>query len=443
MIPPVDGSTPGRLGPFAACSSLSWSAPLPELLRVRRHGATAALADIDSAVISALEPVRSRVRPGSSVAVTAGSRGIADAVAVYRSVGRLLSDLGARPFLVAAMGSHGGGTAAGRLRVLEHLGVTEERVGMPVVSTDELAEIGKLDEAPVLIAREAVDADLLLAVNRVKPHTDFHGPIESGIAKILAVGLGKQPGAMAVHAGGPGRLASTIRAVAEMLVATGKVLGGLAVLENERHAIARLAFLEPDEIGQERETALLEEARGMLAKLPFEELDVLVVDELGKEISGAGIDPNAIGRMRIEGVPEPDSLRIAVLVVLGLTGDTSGNGTGIGLADLTTLRAIGQIDLAATYLNALTAGLGGIRRVALPLALPTDRDAICAALASCGEPRAERRRVVCVRNTLALSELLISESLREAVVADPSLEIVGEVGQMPFDDGGSFVGWSR
>jgi hypothetical protein len=178
-----------------------------------------------------------------------------------------------------------------------------------------------------------------------------------------------------------------------------------------------------------------------MGSLPFDELDVLVVSELGKEISGAGIDPNVIGRMRIEGMPEPQAPRIAVLVALGLSEMTAGNGVGLGLADITTLRAIGQLDLAKTYLNALTAGRGGIRRAALPIVMPTDRDAICVSLATCGERRADRRRLVCIRSTIALSEFLISESMSPAVESDPGLEIVGELGPVPFDANGTFIGW--
>jgi hypothetical protein len=429
------------LGPFEQSRSLSWSAPLPKLLRVRSRAQVAAVSDVERAVVAALEPLRGRVSPACSVAVTAGSRGIAELETIYRTVGRFLTELGARPFVVAAMGSHGNGNPAGRLGVLAGLGLRAELIGMPIVTTDELVEIGELDHGPVMIARLAAEADFILAVNRVKPHTDFHGPIESGLAKILAIGLGNQAGAAIVHGGGPEQMSSTIVDVADMLVATGKVLGGLAVLENERHEVARLEFVRPEGIGHEAESELLVQARAMMGSLPFDDLEVLVVSELGKEISGTGIDPNVIGRMRIEGTPEPEVPKIAVLAVLGLSEATEGNGVGLGLADITTLRAIGQLDLATMYLNALTAGRGGIRRAALPIALATDRDAICASLAVCGERSVDRRRLVCIRNTIALSEFLVSESLRPVVDSHPFLEIVDELGSMPFDENGRFVGW--
>ncbi|MGA3352597.1 MAG: DUF2088 domain-containing protein [Acidimicrobiales bacterium] len=434
-------ASPENPGLFEQARLLSWSAPVPRLLRVRRRGEAGSVGDIERAVADALEPLRGRIEPGCSIAVTAGSRGIAELGTIYRAVGAVLSGLGAHPFVVAAMGSHGGGSPAGRLAVLESLGLHEELIGMPIVSTDDLVEIGVLDHGPVRMARLAVEADLILAVNRVKPHTDFHGSIESGLAKVLAVGLGNQAGAALIHEGGPEQMSSTVVEVSDVLVSTGKVVGGLAILENERHQVARFAFVEAEEIGHAGESALLVEAGAMMGSLPFDEIDVLVVSEIGKEISGAGIDPNVVGRMRIEGMAEPAAPRIAVLVALGLSEMTAGNGVGLGLADFTTLRAIGQLDFAKTYLNALTAGRGGIRRAALPIVMPTDRDAICVSLATCGERRADRRRLVCIRNTIVLWELLVSESLRADVESDPGLEIVGELGPMAFDADGRFVSW--
>lgn len=430
------------LGPFESSRALSWEAPLPRLHRVRRHRRVAPVPDIERAVAEALGPVREKIAPGCSIAVTVGSRGIAGLATIYRSVGKVLSGFGGRPFLVAAMGSHGNANAAGRLGVLASLGLSEDEVGMPIVSTEDLTWMGELSHGPVRIAKQAADADLILAVNRVKPHTDFHGAIESGLAKILAIGLGNQSGAALIHAGGPDLMSPTIVAVSDLLVATGKVLGGLAVLENDEHEVADIVFVDPAGIGHAEESALLGRATAMMGLLPFDELDVLVVSELGKEISGAGIDPNVIGRMRIEGTLEPERPRVGVIVVLGLSEATAGNGSGLGLADLTTLRAVGQLDVAKTYRNALTAGRGGIRRAALPIALATDRDAICAALAGCGERRPERRRLMCIQSTLALSEFLVSESLRPLVESDACLEVVEEMGPMPFSADGTFVGWT-
>lgn len=430
---------PVLLGPFAAVSSLSPDAPLPRLLRIRRRPDPARSVVIADAVAAELEAACARLRPGARVALTAGSRGIASAPQIYREAGRVLARHGARPFLVAAMGSHGGGTADGRLDLLAHLGVTPDSVGMPVVSSDATVALATVPSGPVLVAREAAEADHILAVNRVKPHTDFHGPVESGLAKILAIGLAGPLGAQRAHDAGPELLGARIVERSDALCATGKVLGGLAVIESARHEVAALRFVEPAGIGHAAESDLLAQAREHLARLPFARLDVLVVEQLGKDVSGAGMDPNVLGRMRIENVDEPASPGIGVVVALGLSQATGGNAVGIGLADVTTVRVVEAIDLASTYLNALTAGRGGIRRAALPIVLATDRDAICAALATCGEGDPDRRRLALVADTLHLDELVVSESLRDDVEADERLEIVDEIGPMAFDEHGALV----
>ena len=434
---PAGQRGPDRLGPFATVSSLVLDAPLPRLLRVRRTAEPAAPVDVAHLVSAALEPACDRLTPGESIAITAGSRGIASAPQIYREIGRLLTRHGARPFLVAAMGSHGGGTAHGRIELLAHLGVTPDSVEMPVVSSDDFVAVATSPSGPVLAAHEAADADHILAVNRVKPHTDFHGRIESGLAKILAIGLAGPPGAKSAHDSGPELLGTRIVERADALNATGKVLGGLAVLESAQHELAAIRFVEPAGIGHDAEAELLAQARNQLARLPFAHVDVLVVETLGKDVSGAGMDPNVLGRMRIENVDEPASPRIGVVVALALTKATGGNAVGIGLADFTTVRVVESVDLASTYLNALTAGRGGIRRAALPIVLATDRDAICAALATCGQGDPARRRLVLVADTLRLDELVVSESLREDVDADPDLEIVDEIGTMAFDGRGT------
>jgi hypothetical protein len=431
----------GDLGPFARTSGLRFENEIPRLLRVVQSFDTPPPISLQTALRDQLSGISSRLRPGNRVAVTVGSRGIGDLVEILGHIGDLLRQFGADPFIVPAMGSHGGGTAAGQRAVLEHLGVSEPNVRMKVTCSDQTDDIGEIADGPrVVVDHEAMAADFILAVNRIKPHTDFHGPVESGLAKILAIGLGKQAGAGAIHAAGPVGLARYIPQAARMIVGTGKVLGGLAILENALHQTTRLAFVEPDQIGGPAESRLLDEARSLVATLPFSELEVLVVSELGKDRSGAGIDPNVIGRMRIEGTAEPLTPAIAIIVVLGLTPQSDGNGIGLGLADLTTLRAVEALDLRATYLNSLTAGLGGVRRGAIPVALPTDRDAVAAALAICGEPVADRRRLVFIRDTLSLDELVVSESLMNEVNEHPRLTVSGPVGQA-FDGHGNFCGW--
>jgi hypothetical protein len=427
----------GDLGPFARANGIHPSAPLPELYRIHQRLDNTAVGDIDAAVAAALAPVRDGVKPGMRIALTAGSRGIANIAEILRAAGRVLRAYEAEPFIVPAMGSHGGATFPGQRDVLEHIGVTEESTEMPIRGSDELVELGSVPDGPrVVTERTAFEADRILVVNRIKPHTDFHGPIESGLAKILAIGLGKQPGASDLHIAGPNGLERHIAPAAQRVVATGKVLGGLAILENALHDTRRLVFVEAEEIGGPTEAALLREADASLARLPFPRLEVLVVGEIGKDKSGTGMDPNVIGRMRIEGVADADEPKIAIICVLGLSEGSGGNGLGLGLGDITTLHAVSQLDLYQTYVNTLTSGLGGIRRSAIPLALETERDAITAALAICGERDPAKRRFCYIDDTLALSDFVVSSSLLDAVEADERLAVTEALGPMEFDSAG-------
>jgi len=430
------------LGPFEAVRRLRFDAPFPRMLNVRQQMVGDDLADVISATAEALEGIRGRVKPGMTVAVTAGSRGVHDMVEVIRFVGQWLSAAGARPFVVPAMGSHGGATVDGQLAMLAKLGITPDTVGMPVKATMDTVELGRVDGGPMVhLDRNAAEADGVLVVNRVKPHTDFRGPVESGLAKITAIGLGKQRGAEGIHAYGPAALARWIPAIARHIVATGKILGGLAIVENGHHRTARIALLSPEEIGGAAEAALLVEASTLMGRLPFDDIDVLVVDVLGKDKSGAGMDPNVLGRMLIRGTPEPDTPRIGCVVVLDISDASRGNGAGLGLADFVPLRLVERLDLYATYLNSITSGLGGVQRAQVPIALATDRDAVAAAMRCCGRPEIDALRVVRIRDTLTMSELQVSASLEMDVVANPALEIVGDAGPLSFDDEGCLAKW--
>lgn len=435
-------SDAGGLGPFEAVRRLRFDAPFPRMLNVRQQMAGDDLADVAAATAGALEGMRGRITPGMTVAVTAGSRGVHDMVEVIRAVGQWLSAAGARPFVVPAMGSHGGATADGQVAMLAKLGITPDTVGMPIKATMETVELGRVDGGPVAhLDANAAEADGILVVNRVKPHTDFRGPVESGLAKITAIGLGKQRGAEGIHAYGPVALARWIPAIARRTVATGKILGGLAIVENGHHRAARVALLGPEEIGGPAEAALLAEASALMGRLPFDDIDVLVVDVLGKDKSGAGMDPNVLGRMLIPGTPEPDTPRIGCVVVLDVSDASRGNGTGLGLADFVPFRLVERLDLYATYLNSITSGLGGVQRAQLPIALATDRDAVAAAMRCCGRPEIDALRVVRIRDTLTMSELQVSASLEKDVVEHPALEVAGDAGPLTFDDEGNLAAW--
>jgi hypothetical protein len=431
-----------HLGPFEAVRDLEFDVAFPRLLPVRQRFDATRIDDVAAVTAAALEPLRSRVRPGMTVAITAGSRGIHDKPAVVRAAGEWLRAAGAEPFVVPAMGSHGGATAEGQVQLLADLGITEESAGMPIRATMETVEIDRLPGGPAVhLDANAAKADGVLAINRVKAHTDFSGEVESGVAKIIAIGLGKQRGAEGIHRFGPANLAVWVPRVARRIVETGKILGGLAIIENAHDRAARIELVAAEDIGGPVEADLLVDAKRRMARLPFDDIDVAVVDELGKNYSGAGMDTNVIGRMMIRGSAEFERPRIANIAVLDISDASHGNAVGIGLADYVPFRLLERIDLRSVYINAMTSGLGGPQRAQIPMAMATDRSAVAAAIQTCGRADVDAVTLVRMRNTLDLEHLLVSESLRAAVDADPDLEITGDAVPMAFDEEGRLQPW--
>lgn len=411
---------------------LQYTAPLPPLYRVRQHFHAPVLEDLDAAVAEQCRALDGRIRPGMRIGLTAGSRGIANIARILRAVGREVRARGGEPFIIPAMGSHGGATAGGQTAMLADLGITEASVEMPVVSSMEVREVDRLEGGPrVFVSVTALEADGVIVIGRVKPHTDFRSSIESGLSKMCAIGLGKHRGAQEIHSYGTQGLAYWLPRAARAIVRHARVLLGLAILENACDQIARIVAVAPEDIGGPAEEALLQEARGLMASLPFDQFDVLVVDEMGKNISGTGMDTNIIGRMMIQGVPEFERPRIKTIAVLDLTDAAHGNAAGVGLADVTTMRLYRKIDFRATYINGLTSGIGGVQRVKLPIVAPTDRDAIAAAILTCGRADATQVQLVRIKNTLELHEILISEALLPQARQIPHLEILG--GPEPFE----------
>jgi len=439
-------TTPGNsdLGPFEAVRGLTFDAPFPRMIPVRQNVDMPSLDDVAAATARALEPLRARVTQGMSVAITAGSRGIHDKATVVRAAGEWLRSVGAEPFVVPAMGSHGGATAEGQVQLLADLGMTPETLGMPIHATMETIELDRLPDGPAVhLDAHAAKADAILAVNRVKAHTDFKGEIESGLAKIVAIGLGKQRGAEGVHRYGPANLGFWIPRVASRIVETGKVLGGLAIVENANDRAARVELVGAEDIGGPAEAELLVEAKRLMATLPFDDIDVAVVDVMGKNMSGSGMDTNVIGRMMIRGSAEFDRPRITNIAVLDVSDPSHGNAVGLGLADFVPFRVLEKLDLRSTYINAMTAGLGGPQRAQVPIAMATDRSTVAAAILTCGRADLDGVSLVRMRSTLDLEDLLVSESLRDQVLADPSLEITGDAAPMTFDDDGHMQPWDR
>jgi len=395
-----------------------------------------AIERIGDEVRAALQVLHGRIKRGARVAITAGSRGVANIGPILRACGEVVREAGGEPFVMPAMGSHGGATAEGQRDVLAGYGLTRETLDMPVVSSMEVQQIGHVDDMPVFMSTTALEADHILLVNRVKPHTDFRGEVESGLAKICAIGLGKQRGAQTIHSNGTRGLAELMpRAARTMIDTTGRFLGGLAVLENAYDRTACVEFVEPSEIGLDGERELQRRARRLMAALPFDELDVLVVDEMGKNISGTGMDTNVLGRMYVPRVPEPDRPKITAVVVLDLTEESHGNATGIGLADFTTERVVSKVDLYATYMNGYTGGTGGLLRNRLPNILPTDRAAIATAMRMCGKPDPKMVRLARIKNTLLASYVEFSANLLPEA-ASANVEVTGEPRPMGFDAAG-------
>jgi hypothetical protein len=381
---------------------------LPRLARFQREVPSAALADVGAAVQRTLtDTFGSAEVAGRRIAVGVGSRGVANYALVAQRIVDWLRRHGAQPFIVPAMGSHGGATADGQRAVLAGWGITPESMGVPVRATMEAVELGSAGDPAVRVYmdRNAYEADAVLVVNRVKPHTDFHGPVESGLIKMAVIGLGKRRGAEAIHFHGIYGLAHLIRPAFDVVRGSGKLLGGVALVEDGREQTAAVRAARAAEIPQ-CEAQCLAEARRNMAALPLDRIDVLVLDEIGKEISGTGMDTNVVGRIGIAGVAEPEAPRVRRIVVLGLTEASHGNGLGIGLADVTTRRFVQQVDHAVTNANVLTSTF--LERGRMPLVAADDAEALRWAIHTCGAT-AHDAAVVRVRNTLALEHLQLSE----------------------------------
>jgi len=409
----------------------------PRILRVRQNFPAPPPLDILATLAAEFARLLPRVQPGACIAVGVGSRGITNLAAIVAGVLDLLRAAGARPFILPAMGSHGGATPEGQREILASYGITEEAMRAPILASMEVRQIGEsADGAPVFCSAEALSADGIVLINRVKPHTDFAGALGSGLLKMSVIGLGKRTGATAMHIAAS-RIGHerAIRGMAAVLLRAAPVLGGVAILENQFHDTARLAVLPREEM-ETGEEALLAEARSIMPLLPFDEIDLLIVDRLGKNISGAGMDPNVIGRdvqgysgsLMREGRPAPFIRRI---FARDLTPETHGNAIGIGLADVTTTRLVRAIDHRATAINALTALTPQSAKI--PIHFDTDREAIALTLASLALPDPRAARIVRIADTLTLSEMEISEPLWAAASSSTALTTLSEPHEIEFD----------
>ena len=409
--------------------------PMPRMARVHQHFHHERIKDLPGAIRQALEQEKivSRIKPGMRICITCGSRGVTNSLLIAQELVQFVKRHGGEPFIIPAMGSHGGATAEGQRAILCNYGITEENCGCPIKASMETVRIGVTDEGhDVFIDRYAAEADGIILNNRIKPHTSFRGPYESGLMKMSVIGLGKQRGAEACHINGYDFMGHLIPLFGKVVLNKAPILFGLGVLENEYEETAKVVALTREEIFSE-EPKLLKEAFSMMPRLLLPSCDVLIVDEIGKEISGAGMDPNVVGRYFAKGLS--GGLQVRQIALLNLTDASHGNFLGTGLADFTTRRVYDKIDFDSTYANVLTCLRAN--SAYLPVVLDNDRQAIAGALMFCYGIDRAKARVIRIKNTLKLSDIEVSESMLDEVRINPDLSIESEAKPMEFDENGN------
>lgn len=411
--------------------------PLPKVAKVKQTFNNEKIDNVTEALNMELdkEHIRKMIKPGMEIAIAVGSRGVDKIVEVTAQTVKFLQDLGAKPFIVPSMGSHGGASAEGQTAVLAHLGVTEESVKAEIRSSMEVITIGKLPNGlPVYIDKYASEADGIIVINRVKPHTAFRGTVESGIMKMLAIGLGKQKGAEACHQLGFEHMGIHIIEMAKIILEKMPILFGVATVENAFDKVAKVDVIVPDEI-EAKETKLQQLSKDLLPKIHFDQIDVLIIDEIGKNISGDGMDPNITGRYPTpyaHGGPEVNKM-----VVLDLTPETEGNANGVGTADFTTQKLVDKMDLPVTYANGLTSTVVAPTKIATTLA--NDRLALKAAIKTCNILDFTKVKMVRIKNTLELSEIEVSEALLADIKGNELLTKSSGLYELRFNEEGNLI----
>ena len=403
---------------------------MPKMAAVLQRFDDAHISDVEKAVREQLTrpEIAARVNSGMRIAIGAGSRGIANIGITVRATVQALRELGAEPFVFPAMGSHGGATPEGQQAVLAGYGITEEDVGAPIRATMDTILIGEMkDGTPVHMDRYAHEADGVVLINRIKPHTSFRGPIESGLVKMIVIGMGKIQGATHMHAHGMDLFPELLPRVAAFLMERTSILFGIGVVENAYDRTAIVEALLPDAL-VEREVELQTKAKSLMGRLYFSDIDILLIDQMGKEISGAGFDPNITGRNH-RGVTGFDDPKVQKIVVLDLTKMTNGNATGLGLADVITRKLYDAIDYPSTYGNVITSAY--LDGALIPIPMPTDQQAVQLAIKTLVRVQQGQARIVRIRNTLSIDKISVSEPMLTEVKQHPDMSIIGE--PAPFD----------
>lgn len=382
------------------------------------------------------DEIKSKIKPGMKVAITCGSRGIANIDIITKSIVSFVKNCGGEPFVFPAMGSHGGATAEGQREVLESYGVVEEYIGCPIKSSMETQQIGKTEEGhQVLIDKNAANADAIIVCGRIKAHTAFNGPYESGLMKMMTIGMGKQKGAETCHESGFKNMSRLVPLFGNAIRKNSNVICGIGIIENAFDETYKIEALTNEEI-PEREPELLIEAKKLMAKIHFETADLIVVDRIGKNISGDGMDPNVTGTF---GTPyAKGGIKAQRVVVLDLTEETHGNGNGIGMADITTKRVVDKLDLDKSYPNAITSTV--VSMVKIPMFAKSDKAAIQAGVKICNEIDKQNPKIIRIKDTMHLEYIYISEAMLEEAINNPNIEVIGKPEEWPFDDKGNLWG---
>jgi hypothetical protein len=397
---------------------------IPKMVKIKQHFNREKLSNVDQAVKEEIEKVGAQIKPGAKIAITAGSRGIANINIITKAIVESVKKRGGDPFIVPAMGSHGGATAEGQIELLKVYGVTEEYLGVPIRSSMEVVELPHDGfQEKIYMDKLAYEADSTIVVNRIKVHTDYHGPTESGLIKMIAVGLGNHTQATVIHRYGVCGLKELIPSIARQILKHGNIILGLGIVENAYDEPMIVKAMKPEVI-EEEEMKLLNVARSNMPRLPVDNLDVLVIDVIGKDISGTGMDTNIIGRIGINTEKDPEKPKIKRIVITDLSESSHGNSVGMGLADIMTERLKSKIDYRATYENVLTSTF--VERGKVPIVADNDRRALEYALRTCGPIEPEHARIIRIKDTLHLDEMYVSKAVLNELQHQSNIEVIGE-----------------
>ncbi|MDK2809847.1 MAG: hypothetical protein PWR27_556 [Petroclostridium sp.] len=397
---------------------------IPKMIKIKQYFNNEKLENVDQTVKEEIKHAGLQIKPGAKIAIAVGSRGIANLSIIVKALVESIKKIGGNPFIVPAMGSHGGATAEGQREVLESYGITEQYVGAPIKSSMEVMELpGDGLENKVYMDKYAYEADGTIVVNRIKVHTDFHGPTESGLFKMLVIGLGKHKQAIEIHRYGVYGLKELIPLTARQILKHGNIIMGLGIVENAYDETMIVKAIRPEVLEQE-EIKLMDIARKNMPSLPVDRLDVLIVDTIGKDISGTGMDTNIVGRIKINTEQDPPKPKITRIVATDLSEGSHGNAVGMGIADVITERLRSKIDFRATYENVLTATF--LERGKMPVVAQTDRQALEYAFKTCGPIEPEDAKVIRIKDTLHLGEMYVSQAVLNEIQHLPNIEVIGE-----------------